>query len=198
MFCDGADGDGHPFFFGVSIPALVPIRFHPEFLSLSCASIALNLGASLRLEGSLFLMAERSAGIGLSQGDIVRNRLETALGSYPLTPGSDWNPGWDPLDQEDIADDPPQHPKIWTDGSRDTVPGTKIEVAGAGALVQQAEVVFDHHHQGHLQDIGTEKDSKSRVCCSVPGAMQTVQRAGFWGVILALQTLHPAHPSTDY
>ena len=57
--------------------------------------------------------------------------------------------------------DPPQHSNIWTHGSRDIVPRTKIEVAGAGTLVQQADVVFDNHHQGHLQDIGTEKDSKA-------------------------------------
>ena len=27
--------------------------------------------------------------------------------------------------------------------------------------MQQADKVFDTHHQGHLQDIGTEKDSKA-------------------------------------
>ena len=181
----------HPFFLSVHSPLGALSRLPRDLLS------AAPDGASLRMEGSLFSMAERSAGIGLSQGDIASNRLETALGSYPLTPGSDWSPGWDPLDQEDIADDPPQHPNIWTDGSRDTVPGTKIEVGGAGTLVQQADVVFDNHHQGHLQDIGTDIDSKSRIFCSVPGATQTLQRAGFWRVILALQTLHPAHPGTD-
>ena len=60
--------------------------------------------------------------------------LENAFGSYPLDASSAWQPFWDQDDVQDMIDDVPENPNIWTDGSREPIPHLDIDIAGAGAF----------------------------------------------------------------
>ena len=53
---------------------------------------------------------------------------------------------------------------------------------------------------GHLDDVpleGQDGGEGCRVLCSVPGPLQSVQRAELWGVILALQACTPVFVGVD-
>ena len=53
---------------------------------------------------------------------------------------------------------------------------------------------------GHFDDLGLTPDGLSSSClgfCSLPGPLQTVQRAEFWGVVLALQATNAVHLVVD-
>ena len=53
---------------------------------------------------------------------------------------------------------------------------------------------------GHFDDLGVAPDGLSSFCvgfCSLPGPLQTVQRAEFWGVVLALQAANAFHLGVD-
>ena len=111
----------------------------------------------------------------VAEVDSVDAALETALGVYPVHPGGDWRPGWDPEDIVDLADSVPVHPNIWTDGSRDEDLDAMVGVAGAGAFVNNAPWVFDDRAWGHAQDLDLVDDA-ARIFSMVPGSLQTVQR----------------------
>ena len=51
-------------------------------------------------------------------GDLASFQLEKCLGAYPVDCGGAWTPPeyWD---ADDIALEMPEHPNIWTDGSRE-------------------------------------------------------------------------------
>ena len=79
-----------------------------------------------------------------SFGDLACGGLEPCLGAYPVDCSGYWTPPeyWD---ADDIALEMPDHPNIWTDGSREdfySVAG--FEVAGAGVYLPVSEVAFDH------------------------------------------------------
>ena len=132
----------------------------------------------------------------VAEVDCVDAALETALGAYPIHPGDAWRPGWDPEDISDLADGVPDHPNIWTDGSRDEDLDAMVGVAGAGAFVNDVPWVFDGRAWGHAQDLDIGDDA-ARIFSMVPGALQTVQRAEYWGAILALQAFMPVHLGID-
>ena len=110
-----------------------------------------------------------------------------ALGPYPLSTHSAWHPFWDQDDAQDMVDDVPVAPIIWTDGSREPIPHLDVEVAGAGAFVHSPAVIFDSYHWGHAQDLDDPQEGSSHIFSRVLGTIQSVQRAEYWGVILALQ-----------
>ena len=54
---------------------------------------------------------------------------------------------------------------------------------------------------GHFDDLGLTPDGLSSSCLgfsSLPGPLQTVQRAEFWGVVLALQATNAVHLGVDH
>ena len=63
-------------------------------------------------------------------------------------------------------------------------------VAGAGAFTRAVPWVFDGRAWGHAQDLNLDDDA-SQIFSMVPRWLQTVQRAEYWGVILALQAAAP-------
>ena len=68
----------------------------------------------------------------LSFGELASFHLERCLGSYPVDFSAAWTPP-DYWDADDIALEMPDHPNIWTDGSRDDYSSIGgFEVAGAG------------------------------------------------------------------
>ena len=79
----------------------------------------------------------------------------------------------------------PEHPNVWTDGSREDFSSLGgFEVAGAGVYLPAAEVAFDHSVWGTVEEYGDGRLERCRAFLPVPGVLQTVQRAEFWGAIL--------------
>ena len=76
-------------------------------------------------------------------GDLASFHLERCLGAYPV----DFAEAWTPLEYRDAADIPlemPEHPNVWTDGSKKDfsfIGG--FEIAGAGVYLPASELAFD-------------------------------------------------------
>ena len=96
-----------------------------------------------------------------------------------------------------MIDDVPVAPNIWTDGSREPIPHLDVETAGAGAFVHSPAIIFDSHHWGHAQDLHDPHEGSSHIFSGVLGPIQSVQRAEYWGVILALQAYSGIHIGID-
>ena len=195
-FCGGSDGDGH-LFWDCPSPPIARIREHPEFLPLMTLDRS-SWPRCLAWHGWLLALSPRRAHSpwAVSEIDSVDSVLETALGAYPILPCEVWRPGWDPDDISDLADGVPGLPNIWTDGSRDEDLDGMVGVAGAGAYVGEVPWVFDDRAWGHAQELNLDYDA-SRIFDMVPGPLQTVQRAEYWGAILALQAFMPIHLGID-
>ena len=69
---------------------------------------------------------------------------------------------------------------------------------GSGFFAHQAAHFWRGCGWGHVDGIRTDPDpARCRGFCSVPGPLQSVQRAELWGVILALQTSRAVHLGVD-
>ena len=108
--------------------------------------------------------------------------------------------GWlpDGFHAGEVSAHVPDSPDIWSDGSKvlDSVTGTSA--AGAGMFAHQSELCRSDRRWGHVdrvQSVGV--DHSCRAFVSVPGPLQTVQRAELWGVILALQSNKAVHVGVD-
>ena len=101
-------------------------------------------------------------------------------------------------DAVDIALEMPEHPNVWTDGSREDFSSIGgFEVAGAGVYLPASELAFDGSVWGTAEEYGDARLERCRAFMPVPGVMQTVQRAEFWGAILAMQAYWPCHLGID-
>ena len=93
----------------------------------------------------------------------------------------------DGFDHDGAASSLPDHPDVWTDGSL-------VLDHLTGVSTHQAERFWRGCRWGRVDDIRTDLD---HVCCrgfcSVPGPLQSVQRAELWSIILALQTSRAVH-----
>ena len=72
-----------------------------------------------------------------------------------------------------------------------------FEVAGPGVFLPASEVAFDSLVWGTAEEYGDARLERCRAFLLVPGVMQTVQHAEFWGAILALQAYWPCHLGID-
>ena len=94
-----------------------------------------------------------------------------------------------------VADDP----DVWTDGSLVDDKSSGVSSAGAGCFTFRDRRLWSYWNWGHW-DEGVRDDSVASACrgfCSVPGLLQTVQRAELWGIILALQASDSVHLGVD-
>ena len=64
-----------------------------------------------------------------------------------------WSPFRDQEDAQDMVGDLPDHPNIWTDGSREPIPHLDVEIDGAGAFSHSPATIFDSNRWGHTQDL---------------------------------------------
>ena len=75
---------------------------------------------------------------------------------------------------------------------------TGVSASGAGFFANHSEHSWNGRRWGHVDGVLVDRDL---ACCrgfsSVPGPLQTVQRAEMWGVILALQTSRAIHLGVD-
>ena len=196
-FCVKRDGDGH-LFWECSFPPLQHVRDLPEFSFLMSLDHS-NWPRCLLWHGWL----PGLKGIGqrepwtLSLGDLASFHLERCLGAYPVDFGDAWTPP-DYWDVADIALEMPDHPNVWTDGSREDFSSLGgFEVAGAGVYLPASEVAFDNSVWGTVEEYGDARLERCRAFLPVPGALQTVQRAEFWGALLAMQAYWPCHLGID-
>ena len=91
-------------------------------------------------------------------------------------------------DADDIALEMSDIPNIWTDGCREDFSSIGgFEVAGAGVNVPASEMAFDGSVWGVAEEYGDARLERCRAFMPVPGILQTVQRAEFWGAIIAMQ-----------
>ena len=77
-----------------------------------------------------------------------------------------------------MIDAVPDHPNIWSDDSGEQMPHLDVEVAGALVFTHALAHLFDNHEWGHAQD--PQFEASSHIVVSVPGPMQTFQRAEYW------------------
>ena len=92
----------------------------------------------------------------------------------------------------------PQHPNVCTDGSREDFSSIGgFQVAGAGVHFPASELAFDGSIWRAAEEYGDARLERFRAFMSVPGVMQTVQRAEFWGAVVALQAYWPCHLGID-
>ena len=196
-FCGAPDNDGH-LFWDCTFPPFVELRNQPEFIPLMSQDRT-RWPRCLLWQGWLPGLSSRTVGTpwAFASSDLASSCLEHAFGSYPLDASSAWQPFWDQDDVQDMVDDVPENPNIWTDGSREPIPHLDIEIAGAGAFIHSPAIVFDSHHWGHAQDLDDLHEGSSHIFSGIPGPIQSVQRAEYLAVILALQAYSGIHIGID-
>ena len=197
-FYGGDDHDGH-LFWECTFPPLVEIRENPEFHEL------MEMDKSfwprcLLWHGWLPLLSGANLGSpwarDLSHG--AGNLLESAFGSYSSSPLLDWQLPVD-FDAESAALQVAVEPDVWTDGSRIEDRLSTVSSSGAWFFSGHSDRFWAGCAWGHVDsdDQGDWAVASCRGYCSVPGPLQTVQRAEFWGVILALQASCVVHLGVD-
>ena len=110
-----------------------------NLLSLCPLTAASGLGVFFGLNG-----ISTSNPWAVSFGDLAFVHLERCLGAYPVDFASCWTPTeyWD---ADDIALEMPDHPNVWTDGSREDFSSLGgFEVAGAGVYLHAPELAFEN------------------------------------------------------
>ena len=78
-----------------------------------------------------------------SFGDLASFHLKRCLGAHAVDFADSWTPPeyWDAAD---IALEMPEHPNVWTDGSKEDFSSIgDFEVAGAGVYLHASELAFD-------------------------------------------------------
>ena len=197
-FCGGDDHDGH-LFWECTFPPLVEIRENPEIHEL------MEMDKSfwprcLLWHGWLPLLSGANLGSpwarDLSQG--AGNLLESALGSYSNALLLDWRLPVG-FDAESAALQVAREPDVWTDGSLVEDRLSTVSSSGAGFSSGYSGRFWAERSWGHVDNDDQENRAVAscRGYCSVPGPLQSVQRAELWGVILALQASCGVHLGVD-
>ena len=196
-FCGVPDHDGH-LFWECTFPPLVEIRENPEFHDLMRMDKA-HWPRCLLWHGWLPMLSGCN-GVSPWAGNAfegARYLVETALGGYSSRLLCDWGPpyGFDPAAVSCIV---PDHTNVWTDGSLVLDKVADVSSSGAGFFADHAASFWDLRSWEQVDLLRPVGDSPScRGFCSVPGPLQSVQRAEMWGVILALQSSGAVHLGID-
>ena len=180
-FCGAPDGDGH-LFWECTFRHLVEIRKNPVFHDLMRMDKA-HWPRCLLWHGGL-LMLSGSNGVSpwaLSASESASYLVEAALGGYSSRLVTERSPP-DEYDQVAIASLVPDHPNVWSDGSLVLDQVTDVSSSGAGFFAHQSVAFWDVRSWGQVDLIRPEGNVQScRGFCSVPGPLQSVQRAvSFW------------------
>ena len=123
--------------------------------------------------------------------------VEVALGRYSSGLLAEWSPP-DGFDAVGAASLMPYHPNVWTEGSLVLDQVTGVFSSGTGLFAHLSRDRWDGCRWGHVDQVRVDGAVPScRGFCSVPGPLQSVQRAEMWGVILALQSSDAAHLKVD-
>ena len=186
-FCGGRDSDGH-LFWDCTFPPLVEIREHPEFHD-HMEMDKTFWPRCLLWHGWLPLLSGVNGGSpwALSLAEGTSHLLECSLGRYSSSQLSEWRlPAG--FDVEGASRRVAEEPDVWTDGSL-------VDHRMSGCFTYRVSRLWACWNWGLWDDdVGDGfVVSACRGFCSVPGPLQTVQRAELWGVILALQANDGVH-----
>ena len=197
-FCGGDDNDGH-LLWDCTFPPLVEIRENPEFHEL------MEMDKSywprcLLWQGWLPMLSGTNGGSpwALNHAEGASNLLESALGSYTSAFLLDWRLPVG-FDAESAALHVAREPDVWTDGSMVEDKVSTVSSSGAGFSSGHAGRFWAGRSWWHIDDDeqGDGTVASCRGYCSVPGPLQSVQRAELWGVILAVQASCGVHLGVD-
>ena len=123
--------------------------------------------------------------------------VEVASGRYSSGLVSEWGLSGD-FDHDDAAASLTDHPDVWTEGSLVLDRVTGVSSSGSGFFAHQAERSWRGCRWGHVDGVHPDLDrAYCRGFSSVPGPLQTVQRAEVWSVVLALQSSRAVHLGVD-
>ena len=187
------------FFWDCTFPRLVEIHEHPEFHDLIEMDKAFWPRCLFGMVGYPFSLVFMVIVLGLNPpAEGAVNMLECALGRYSSGQLAEWQllAGFDVGGAaQRVADEP----DVWTDDCLidDKISG--VSSAGAGCFTFRDRRLWDCWNWGHWDDDVHDGSvvSACRGFLSVPGPLQTVQRAELWGVILALQAGDGIHLGVD-
>ena len=196
-FCGAPDNDGH-LFWDCPFPPLVEIRENPEFHDLMRLDKT-RWPRCLLWHGWLPMLSgvNGASPWAVDASESAAYLLEVALGRYSSGLLVEWSP-CDEFDHDSAASSLPDHPDVWTDGSLVLDHLTGVSSSGSGFFVHQPEHFWRSHRWGHVDHVRLDPDIECcRGFCSVPGPLQSVQRAEMWGVILALQSSRAVHLGVD-
>ena len=181
-FCGCRDSDGH-LFWDCTFPPLVEIREHPEFHDLMEMDKT-PWPRCLLWHGWLPLLSGINGGSpwALSPAEGASNLLECSLGRYSSSQLSEWQlPAG--FDVEGAAR---RVPDVWTDGILVDDKMSGVSSVGTGCFTFRVRRLWASWKWGHW-DEGVGDGSVVSACrgfCSVPGPLQTVQRAELWVLFL--------------
>ena len=196
-FCGAPDGDGH-LFWECTFPPLVEIRENPEFHDLmredksQWPRCLLWHGWLPKLSG---VNGASPWAAGAAESAIYP--VEVALGGHSSGLFAEWG---HPVEFASVeaASLLPESPNVWTDGNLVLDRLACVSSSGAGICAHQSVDFWDSWRWGHVGRVRINPDVAScRGFCSVPGPLQSVQRAELWGVILALQFSGAIHLGVD-
>ena len=107
--------------------------------------------------------------------------VETALGQYSSRLVSEWSLPTG-FDADEVSARMPDSPRVWSDGSMVLDSVTGISAASTGMFAHQSEFCWRDRRWGHVDCVhSVGVDRSCRAFVSVPGPLQTVQRAEVWG-----------------
>ena len=194
-FCGAPDHDGH-LFWECTFPPLVEIRENPEFHDLMRMDKA-HWPRCLLWHGWLPMLsgANGASPWAMDASESAAYLVEVALGRYSSGLISEWGPS---DDHDDAAASLTDHPDVWTDGSLVLDRVTGVSSSGSSFFAHQAECFWRGCRWGHVDGVYPVPDrAYCRGFSSVPGPLQSVQRAEMWGVVLALQSSRAVHLGVD-
>ena len=178
-FCGGLDGDGHLFWECSYLP-LVAILESPEFHDIGNLD-KVGWPRCLLWHGWLPALSGVDDGDpwAVDAADVASMRLEVALGSY-VGEGRALD-GVFSLTESDapLAD----ALDVWSCGSLVSNAPSGIGVAGRGVYAHASGAAWFGRMWGHLDLLPPLPNGAGEACrlyCSVPGPLQTVQRAEIW------------------
>ena len=192
-FCGAPDNDGH-LFWDCPFPPLVEIHENPEFHDRTRMDKA-HWPRCLLWHGWLPMLSgiDGVSPWAANASESASYLVEAALGGYSCRLVTEWSPP-DDYDQVAVASLVPDHPNVWSDGSLVLDKVTGMSSSGAGFFAHQSVSFWDDRRWGQVDHVRPEGNFQScRGFCSVPGPLQSVQRAEMWGVILALQSSGAVH-----
>ena len=196
-FCGAPDHDGH-LFWECTFPPLVEIRENPEFHDLMRMDKA-HWPRCLLWHGWLPMLSgvNGASPWAVDASESAAYLVEVALGRYSSGLVTEWDPS-DDFDHDDAAASLTDHPDVWTDGSLVLDRLTGVSSSGSGFFAHQAERFWRGCRWGHVDGVYPDLDrAYCRGFSSVPGPLQSVQRAEMWGVVLALQSSRAVHLGVD-
>ena len=191
-FCRGKDGNGH-LFWECTYPLVLDLG---SSLSSRLSWLMIVVNGCLVRHGclsGLSLAGERDPWPP-SLSHLADRAVERCLGAYPSDDSAIWTPP-DFWDAGDLAQEIEDRPSVWTDGSREDYPVGGFEVAGAGVYLPEP----CGWPSGVLQKNMVMPGWSAAVllCQFLVHFRLTVQRAEFWGAILALLACWPCHLGID-